>query len=766
MAFGSVRGRRSAVLALVAAALFRVDIPYQAGFFGIHSDASLAHLHIGFLLAVAMLYRDRLPLVASTVAVTAAWLLKLHASTALTPVVYLEAAMSAAFNYLVLRQVAAWMGWPRERRAAFSVADVSRFVVLGMVVLPSLLAGSNAMFSLLFDPQVPGLGLLANGALQVFFAKCFGVMVLTLPVVVLVTHERSRGGAARHHIVLPWRLLLFGIALPSLLLHLAMQRQLDVDTVLRVLLDNRLLIAAVLVWSALRLRLCWSMAWLVFAQLLFATSLARHAGPSVHLDDVASLLRIGVECMMLELLVVLLLLYSNEREAASAQHERDSLTEPSTGLPNLAALRRRCAPGLPTLGFLLLDRTEKVSAGIGLVAQAALLRWVSFRLRGLAEAYYIGTGQLALMPAASPAGGDWDGILQRLHTQEFIWIAHRIRVLPYLGVAGTEGGDETLDERLQRASHAAIEAKQRGELHWLQAEADTGSEHLAQRQRALRRSTVVFSRIRAGEVDLHFQRIAPLAADGDNETVSGEVLCRLRDEAGHLMMPGEFMAELQHDRRMAELDLAVFRRLGDWIAEHALQLPPIGHISVNVAGQSLSSREFARELLALVERFPLQPGQLCFEVTETAAIAYAKESSRLFAQLRERGCRIAIDDFGVGFQSFERLKQIPVDVIKIDGSFVHNMLQSPRDLELVRASVMVARAFNAQTAAEYVENVATARALRHLQVDWAQGNYIACAEPIGRALLDREHPYPAMFPLHRITSSSTDAAGCHLPIPG
>jgi EAL domain-containing protein (putative c-di-GMP-specific phosphodiesterase class I) len=168
--------------------------------------------------------------------------------------------------------------------------------------------------------------------------------------------------------------------------------------------------------------------------------------------------------------------------------------------------------------------------------------------------------------------------------------------------------------------------------------------------------------------------------------------------------------------------------------EQRARLPSIGYFSVNIAGQSLASREFASELLALVDGFALPARQLCFEITETAAITHAQESARLFAQLRERGCHLAIDDFGMGYQSFDRLKQIPADLIKIDGSFVRAMRRSPRDLELVRASVQVARAFGAQTAAEFVEDAVTAELLRGLQVDWIQGDHVGCAAPIDQVL--------------------------------
>lgn len=193
---------------------------------------------------------------------------------------------------------------------------------------------------------------------------------------------------------------------------------------------------------------------------------------------------------------------------------------------------------------------------------------------------------------------------------------------------------------------------------------------------------------------------------------------------------------------MAELDLAVLRHLDKWLRQHREQLPALSRISINIDGQSLASRAFEQEFLGLLDQFALPPQKLCFEVTETAAITHAQESTALFAAVRERGCHVAIDDFGVGYQSFERLKQIPVDVIKIDGSFVRHMVHSPRDTELVRATVAIARAFNAETVAEWVEDAVTIGALRALGVDWAQGFHIAKPAPIDEVLLT--HPLNAV----------------------
>ncbi|MEI7038328.1 EAL domain-containing protein [Fulvimonas yonginensis] len=716
---------RAVLLAIPCGVLYWAITPYQAGFFGVTSDASLVHLHFGFLLAVAMLYRDPLPLRLGLSIKLLMWLVLVHAGHP-PPTTYLFGAVSALAEYGLLRLTARLMGWPRAG-ARFGAADVAAFVLYALVLLPLAIVATNVVFELVLVHPAPAWRVTANEQLQTFLAKFFGALALGLPMVVLGTHTGGR--------MAWWRLLAVGVAPPLALRMLAPHLGWDPALLPSLLLDNRLLIAAALVWVALHLPLRWSMPLLVLAQLLFAGGLAQDASGSSQPAEFIGLARTVLECTMLQLLVLLLMLYGKERDEAARQHERDSLVEPFTGLPNLAALRRRCAGTPPPLGFLLVDRTDRIAACLGLMAQAALMRWIAARLHGVVRAYHVGTGQLALVAAGTPDAPDWDAVLQRLHQADFVWRGQRMRVLPYLGVAGAEGDQESLDERLQRASRAAIEAKLRGEVRWLQASPafTEGALHTTAQQ-SLALSRTVFSRIRAGEVELYFQPIAPLAA-GAAPTVSGEVLCRLQDDAGQLLLPGQFLPELQEDRRMAELDLAVLRKLGAWIGEHRDRLMPLGYLSVNIAGQSLASREFARELLTLVDGFPLPAAQLCFEITETAAIIYAHESARLFAQLRERGCHIAIDDFGVGYQSFERLKQIPVDLIKIDGSFVRAMRISPSDLELVRASVRVARAFGAQTAAEYVEDAATAELLRRLQVDWMQGDHVGRAAPIETVLL-------------------------------
>jgi EAL domain-containing protein (putative c-di-GMP-specific phosphodiesterase class I) len=483
----------------------------------------------------------------------------------------------------------------------------------------------------------------------------------------------------------------------------------------------------------------WGMPLLVLVQLLVTAGLTRHAAASSGLNEVVDLLRVSLESMILSALVLLLFLFNRDRDAALARRESDSRAEPFTGLANLVALRERAArSGCSDLAFLVFDRTDHVAAGLGLKAEAGLMRAAAAHLQGYAEAFHVGSGQLALVMTGSDTGAPWltpwDDVLRHMHAFEFAWGPDRIRVLPYLGVAAAGPDGETVDELILRAANAAFDARQRGETRAVAAERRVQADPSGPRRVALNLSSHVLSRLRTDDVELFVQPVVPLRPDPAGPSVSGEVLCRLRDGSGALMLPGRFLAGLHADRRLVELDLAVLRALSAWLSARAGDLPAIGRIGVNVAGQSLASTGFERSLLELLERFPVPLSCLCLELTETAAISHSRRTSRLFERLRGMGCHIAIDDFGVGFQSFERLKQIPVDVIKIDGSFVRDMIRSERDRALVRASVDVARAFSAETVAEYVGDAATAQVLRELGVDWGQGYWFGHPAPIADAL--------------------------------
>lgn len=736
----SIRWRRALWVGVLAAALALLDLPYQARFFGLEVAASLAHLHTGFLLAVAMLVRDPLPLRIGIAANLVVWLGKTAVAGELDGARGLYGILAMLATYGLLRLAARAAGWPRDqvREGGFSVTDLPRYGLIAFALLPAALAMLAGMLEVLLMGREFGDPALQSAMTQTLLAKLFGVLILTLPLVVLATQRAPAPvkGLEVWRLLLPWSVLLFGVLLPVLVLQ-ALSQPGAWHPLLRALVDYRLVLAALLILTSVSLRLRQSMTLLVLAQLLFALGLTVVASEGRDLPDVLGLLRIALELTILQMLVLVVYLYHRDRDHHLLRLAGQSRREPLSGLANFNALavRIQATGESRALGFLLLDRTEAVRNSLGLAAESALMRAVARRLAPDFEGFYLAPGQFALLPSAASESADWAQVLRAAQLLEFRWSGQPYRLLPYLGVAQRNPG-EAVEAWLQRASNLAFDARERGEAEPLLAPARLHPISGARRRSALELSGAVLSQLREGALELYAQPIVPLRAE--LEAAHGqraEILCRLRGQDGRLMSPALFIPALAADGRMAELDLAVLKSLQVFLERHARELDPRLQLSINVDAQSLASRSFVESLVRLIGELPIPASALCFEVTETAAITHVGESAQLFQRLRGLGCAIAIDDFGVGFQSFERLKQLPVDQIKIDGTFVREMCSGPRDAALVAAAVSVARAFDASTVAEYVMNAETAELLSALGVDWAQGELFGLARPIAEVLL-------------------------------
>ena len=140
-----------------------------------------------------------------------------------------------------------------------------------------------------------------------------------------------------------------------------------------------------------------------------------------------------------------------------------------------------------------------------------------------------------------------------------------------------------------------------------------------------------------------------------------------------------------------------------------------------MSGNSLSDASFFEDIRHLLKEFEFIPVRICFEITETSAIDNLKDAVEFISEIREEGFKFALDDFGAGMSSFSYLKKIPVDYLKIDGSFVLNLLHDPIDRGIVEACNGISHAAGLQTIAEFVENQETADALKEIGVDFAQG---------------------------------------------
>jgi diguanylate cyclase (GGDEF)-like protein/PAS domain S-box-containing protein len=231
---------------------------------------------------------------------------------------------------------------------------------------------------------------------------------------------------------------------------------------------------------------------------------------------------------------------------------------------------------------------------------------------------------------------------------------------------------------------------------------------------------------------LYYQAIVPLARQ-DKTSVHGEILLRLVDEQGQLISPLAFIPAAERYHLMPTIDRWVIRHALAIMAHH--RLPPNGkhtpmHIAINLSGQSLCEEQFLEFVIEQLQQSGVTPGRVCFEITETAAIANLTHALHFITALREIGCHFALDDFGSGLSSFAYLKGLPVDYLKIDGGFVRDMLDDPINSAIVNAINQIGHVMGIQTIAEFVENDSTLTKLRELGVDYAQGYGIARPEPL------------------------------------
>ncbi len=219
---------------------------------------------------------------------------------------------------------------------------------------------------------------------------------------------------------------------------------------------------------------------------------------------------------------------------------------------------------------------------------------------------------------------------------------------------------------------------------------------------------------------LYSQKILPLA-DGGQDGEHYEVLLRMLDPDGELVPPMAFIPAAERYGLMAPLDRWVISTaFTQYIRRHP-HGKAMGTCAINLSAASICDESFHEFVLTQFAFFKVPPAGICFEITETAAIANLAEASQLICKLKEHGCRFSLDDFGSGMSSFAYLKLFPVDYLKIDGSFVKDMINNPIDRAMVEAINHIGHVMQICTIAEFVENAETLEALRTIGVDYAQG---------------------------------------------
>jgi diguanylate cyclase (GGDEF)-like protein/PAS domain S-box-containing protein len=230
--------------------------------------------------------------------------------------------------------------------------------------------------------------------------------------------------------------------------------------------------------------------------------------------------------------------------------------------------------------------------------------------------------------------------------------------------------------------------------------------------------------------ELYFQPIVPI---GENQDKRGhyELLLRMRGEDGEIIQPGAFIPAAERYNLMPLLDRWVIRNALASLANMNVHRDKSGScVAINLSGTSLNDPAFLDDLVQELKAHTLPPQALCFEITETAAIANLANVARFMRQLKALGCTFALDDFGSGLSSFAYLRDLPVDFIKIDGHFITNVADCTIDQSMVDAITRVGQAMGIKTIAERVETRGVMDTLARIGVHYAQGYYIARPEPV------------------------------------
>ncbi len=391
--------------------------------------------------------------------------------------------------------------------------------------------------------------------------------------------------------------------------------------------------------------------------------------------------------------------------------------------------------------YLDLDQFKIVNNTSGHTAGDELLKMIADEL---AKALSNRQAEIARL------GGDEFGVLvQSVETQEardlaedllnsvrrarFEWDGRMYNLSASMGLVFVDQTMESVDSAMQFADEACYTAKDAGRNR-LQ-EYELGDATMMRRHGVMEWVTQLDKALEEDRLILNCQQIEPIMNGGGSPEDQRreqhyEILLTMVDELGDTMPPTEFIFAAETYNRMTAIDRWVIERVFQWMSVNRDKLDHFGGFAINVSGHSINDETFPDFVLEQFSKSQAPTSKVCFEITETAAIANLDNAVDFMNRMKIIGCQFSLDDFGTGLSSYSYLRNLPVDYVKIDGVFVKDIANNPGDYAVVRSINEIGHYMGKKTIAEFVENKEVLERLQEIGVDYAQGWEIARPIPL------------------------------------
>lgn len=436
---------------------------------------------------------------------------------------------------------------------------------------------------------------------------------------------------------------------------------------------------------------------------------------------------------------ILMAVAFRERTLAMEALRVRATQDPQTHLLNRFAFeeraRARLAQDEPYLclvyvdldNFKMINESASHAAGDEMLRHVATLVRAEFKENDLIA--HTGGDEFTILTAADAATTSvrCNRLLASIEAARVAWQGQNLGTSASMGIATSQPPHVAYDELLSQADTACHEAKEHGGNRLLLTESNV--ESLELRTRQMRSALIAREVLDEGRFELWCQPIVNLRSPQPAQS-HFELLMRWRDRDGQIRPPAELIAAAERYQLGPRLDRSILASLLAWVEQHPDAAARIQQCNLNLGAATLADEDFGNYLAHRLRRSALRADQVCVEITETSVVRDMTRTRRFIAQMREFGCKFALDDFGTGFCSFSYLRNLQVDYLKVDGSFVRGIDQPGLSEAVVRSITEIAHLLDMRAVGEQVETEQQLELLRGIGVDYAQGYYFQRPQPI------------------------------------